>query len=60
MFLFSGNFLPFLYIFIATKENVANVHCMFDNLSLQNGGLLSSENQSCFDGCDWFKVCLTE
>ena len=29
-------------------------------ISLQNGGLLSSENQSCFDGCDWFKVCLKE
>ena len=24
-------------------------------ISLQNGGLLSSENQSCFDGCDCFK-----
>ena len=29
-------------------------------ISLQNGGLLSSENQSYFDGCDWFKVCLKE
>ena len=28
-------------------------------ISLRNGGLLSSENQSWFDGCDWFKVCLS-
>ena len=34
--------------------------CPLHVSKLENGELLSSDNQICFDGCDWFKVCLKE
>ena len=34
--------------------------CPLHVSKLENEVLLSSDNQICFDGCDWVKVCLKE
>ena len=51
-------FSLYTYSLLLRKMLQMSIACF--TISLQNGGLLSSGNQSCFDGYDWFKVRLKE